>query len=347
MQLTLGGTTTFHIVSHNRAVGTAADLNAVPTIVVYPDEADAIAYSPAPVRIRDGHYRVSVAHTEDNGFARDTWYNIKAGGVDAVDTNVLDQIIIARFQLKALAWFGLQIGDSISMGFTTRIIATGMQSAADSAPTVEVFENDGDADIGGVTVTDHENGSYSAKTEATTGNTFEAGKSYNVVATATISGVTSRCVIGIFKLRPIVAADDIETALYSRLTGNAGVFALISGRVFPHVVPEKNSQFPCIVFERTDGEHIHSLRGSSGAAEATYQLACWATTYPAARELAEAVRNCLDGYSGTIGTLVVKSILLESDMDVAQIPPGKKQQIRWAIGTRYTCFYNETVPTLS
>lgn len=347
MQLALGNSTTFHAVSHVRSTGASADLNAVPVLSIFPDAGAALAYSPTAVKIRTGHYRVTVAHTTGNGFVVDTWYNLSQRGVDAVDTDIADSVISGRFELKGTAWFDVRIGDSLSMHFRTRVIATGDEVDADSTPTVESFEDAGDADIGGVTVANKATGVYVATIAATTANGYEAGKTYNIVATAVIGGVTSREVIGMFKLRAVAAASDIETALYSRLTGDAGVFAIIGARMFPHRVPQQSNQFPCIVYDRTSGEHIRSLAGSSGAAWPRYQLQCWALSYSEAKALGEAVRSALDGFSGTVGTVVINSCLLEDDSDTVEIPPGKDEQRRWAVEQVYKIWHVEVKPTLS
>jgi len=82
---------------------------------------------------------------------------------------------------------------------------TGAATAADSTPTVAVFENDSDTPIltpvpvarSGYT------GNYRVNIECTAGNGFELGKSYNVVVTATVNNIVARGVINTFTLRPI------------------------------------------------------------------------------------------------------------------------------------------------
>ena len=71
------------------------------------------------------------------------------------------------------------------------------------------------------------------------------------------------------------------------------------------------------------------------------QIAAWARTYGAVRELAEEVRLCLDGHIGTIAGVTIDDIKLTSEVDDyldptvsgSQLPPAYEvrqlYQIRW------------------
>jgi len=97
----------------------------------------------------------------------------------------------------------------------------------------------------------------------------------------------------------------IEEAVYSRLNKYASVSALVSGRIYPLVL-EQNTSYPAITYTKVASVHIHDLDGSAGLANPTFQVDSWAYTYPEARNLSDAVRRALQGYSGSpyTGTVV-------------------------------------------
>ena len=94
------------------------------------------------------------------------------------------------------------LGDTITKDFTTHDPLTGNVSDADSLPTVEVFEGDNDTPIVSPLVEKRsgKTGNYRCLVVASEGNGFELGKSYNVIATAIVSGVTAKSRIDSFIL---------------------------------------------------------------------------------------------------------------------------------------------------
>ncbi len=102
------------------------------------------------------------------------------------------------------------IEDTITLDFTTHNSATGQAQDADVIPTSEVFE-----DITGIliltpTVTKRVGmtGGYRVAFIAGVANGFEVDKSYNIIVTATVAGVTAKAQVASFKLEspaPVLA----------------------------------------------------------------------------------------------------------------------------------------------
>lgn len=114
----------------------------------------------------------------------------------------------------------------------------------------------------------------------------------------------------------------IEPALYSLVTGDAGVSALIATRMYPALMPQ-NVTLPAVSYSVVVAPGDHHGTAASGYVSAIYRIDCWATTFAAARELAQAVREAIDGYRGTVtpaGSPLVEvtigAILLESERDL-------------------------------
>ncbi len=103
-----------------------------------------------------------------------------------------------------------KLDESIPLDFTTHNSATGQAQDADVIPTSEVFE-----DITGIliltpTVTKRVGmtGGYRVAFIAGVANGFEVDKSYNIIVTATVAGVTAKAQVASFKLEspaPVLA----------------------------------------------------------------------------------------------------------------------------------------------
>ena len=86
----------------------------------------------------------------------------------------------------------------------------------------------------------------------------------------------------------------IETTLYSTLSNNAGVAALVSTRIYPSLVPE-SAALPYVDYLNVAGSRINTLPGVGDAIRARIQMNCNATTYAGAVALADAVIAALEG----------------------------------------------------
>lgn len=110
-----------------------------------------------------------------------------------------------------------------------------------------------------------------------------------------------------------MSVDTIEKAIRAILVADSTVKA-ITTRCYPGSLPQ-NPTYPLILYYKVTGMRDHHLQGPSGLAHPRFQVEAWATTYDAAKTLANAIREALDGYSGTQGTVVIGSILMESERD--------------------------------
>lgn len=86
----------------------------------------------------------------------------------------------------------------------------------------------------------------------------------------------------------------IESALFTALTGNAGLSALISTRIYPDAMPQ-GATLPCIVYQRISTPRTQGF-GSTQAVIASrprFQFSCWATTQASALAVCAALRTAL------------------------------------------------------
>jgi hypothetical protein len=111
------------------------------------------------------------------------------------------------------------LAETITLDFITSSPTTGAAIDADSIPTCEVFEDTTDTAILTPTVVKRtgKTGNYRVPVACTTANGFEAGKSYNVIASATVGAVAAKAVVSTFQIRTN-GADDLATSILTRAT---------------------------------------------------------------------------------------------------------------------------------
>ena len=105
----------------------------------------------------------------------------------------------------------------------------------------------------------------------------------------------------------------IETAIRYILINDATVKA-ITTRCYPVTIPQSPT-YPLILYTKITGMRDHHLRGPSGHAHPRFQVEAWSKTYTEAKTLADAIREALDGYAGTVSGTIIRSCLIESERD--------------------------------
>lgn len=108
----------------------------------------------------------------------------------------------------------------------------------------------------------------------------------------------------------------IEEALTAYLKADPGVSAIVGTRIYPRKMPQAG-QMPALVYTRIVGLHEKSLTGSSGLAQASYQLDCNALDYATTRRLAEALRMALDCQLGVWSGIQVQTSMITGDFDAS------------------------------
>lgn len=106
----------------------------------------------------------------------------------------------------------------------------------------------------------------------------------------------------------------VESVLFDRVTGYAGVAALMGTRLYPAALPA-DVTLPCMSYKRTAAERTAVFGGvNAGPVMATFEFTCWATTHLGVRALADQLRQALDRWATTTG-VTVEDVFLESESD--------------------------------
>lgn len=107
----------------------------------------------------------------------------------------------------------------------------------------------------------------------------------------------------------------IEQGIHWHLKSDSGVAALVSTRVYPVLLPQ-NPTYPAITYQRISGPRVPIYDGPSTMAAPRFQIDSWSETYAGAKALAEAVREAMDCFHGTMSpvTVGVCEIITETDL---------------------------------
>jgi len=110
----------------------------------------------------------------------------------------------------------------------------------------------------------------------------------------------------------------MEAALYYDLVNTALISAIVDSRVYP-IIAEQGAQLPYITYQLIFAGYERHTGGGTDLARAVIQIDCWAETHKEVRDLAVAVQNRYDNFTGTLGgdgnTAEIDSCFLKDDRD--------------------------------
>jgi hypothetical protein len=117
-----------------------------------------------------------------------------------------------------------------------------------------------------------------------------------------------------------------EQVVKHRIETSPHLARLLGFRVYPIVAPV-SAALPFAVYQRAVIERNQTLAVPVGVPRVSVQLDAYAATYEQAREIADALRENLDGWNGSAYGVDVKHVALESErdgfvqLDGSELPP--------------------------
>jgi len=99
----------------------------------------------------------------------------------------------------------------------------------------------------------------------------------------------------------------VGKAIYSLLSDDAAVDAIISDRIYPNVA-KQSSAFPFVVYTVTGDNPTDTKDGVSPLDENAVLILCYSQTYSQASDLADKVRTALDRKDGTYEGVNIQGI---------------------------------------
>lgn len=135
----------------------------------------------------------------------------------------------------------------------------------------------------------------------------------------------------------------LEPGLYTYITT-----ALPTTTFYALRLPQKNAVFPSAVYKIVSTTRIDALGKYSGLSNSRVEFQCWANKKTDAMNLAESLRLKLDGFSGSMGSVVVDNCFNESqfDMDPEPLDDGSNGY-RYRVIAEYRVIFAETIPSFS
>jgi hypothetical protein len=107
----------------------------------------------------------------------------------------------------------------------------------------------------------------------------------------------------------------IEEAIPARLEAVPAVTDLIGTRIYPTRAPEGVTR-PFATFQRISSTRERAFGQNPGLAGPRFQITAWATTYGEAVTVANAIRQALERYRGTILGIVIQDVFVDTDQDL-------------------------------
>jgi hypothetical protein len=92
---------------------------------------------------------------------------------------------------------------------------------------------------------------------------------------------------------------DLRPALRKHLLDDPAIAATVGARIYPMVLPQ-GIVATSIVYTRVSGVGDHTMQGASGLNQPRYQIDAWSGTLDGAFNLADAIKERLDGFAGTV-----------------------------------------------
>lgn len=166
-----------------------------------------------------------------------------------------------------------------------------------------------------------------------------AGQWYEFYCVADVSGAIS-APSNLVTVLVITATETIETALYALLTGDGTLTSLVSARIFPVLVPQ-GTTMPAVTYAQVSGGRVHATDGPAGLVNSRWQFNCWGVSNASARAVSDALRQAIDGYSGTTGGVTIQAIQTEMEVNIEANPAGINRARRYGKALDFNVWFEE------
>ncbi len=135
----------------------------------------------------------------------------------------------------------------------------------------------------------------------------------------------------------------MEADLLTLVTGAPAVSALIGANMYPGKTP-KSAVLPAITYQRVAADETSASDGPVKLVGALMQLNAWmdgSAGYLKAKQIRDALRDLLNGYSGTVGVTVFRGIFKENERDL-YVPPAENEETgTQGVGIDFRVWYVE------
>lgn len=132
-----------------------------------------------------------------------------------------------------------------------------------------------------------------------------------------------------------------DKVLRNALISDATVSGMVGDRVFNQTASPADP-LPFIICRRSGIEREQTFGGPMGVPRLSMDFDLYAVTYEEVRELADAVRDVLDGFGGTFDNTTVKQVSLEDESDELVQLAGSEKPPAFAVKMSFDIWWQET-----
>ena len=135
----------------------------------------------------------------------------------------------------------------------------------------------------------------------------------------------------------------VEASIYAYLNSKTSITDITTNIVIGHIA-EDATEYPILTFQPISTVHDHTRAGAAGVATTRMQFDCWSDSKLESIQLAEALRQVMHGYIGTMGTQHIAFCKLENEITLDEKPTAGENWL-YRRSVDYMITYSESVPT--
>ncbi len=141
-----------------------------------------------------------------------------------------------------------------------------------------------------------------------------------------------------------MALPSLHRALYAYLSLYAPLTALVGMRLYPSIAPA-SAAFPYVTVQRLAVESLYHFGGASATHDTLVQVDCWALSAAEAQQVAQVLRQSLDGFTGVWDSLEVDGVFVENELDDAEPADDGSPRNFYRTILTLACWHERPVPT--
>jgi len=128
------------------------------------------------------------------------------------------------------------------------------------------------------------------------------------------------------------------------LLTKSAITDVVSTRMRPDVLAQSDS-LPAMTYSELYTNHSHTIGAAAGIEECMLEIMCYSETRTQAGSLADLVRQQLQGYRGTAGSVEVTSSQLDDTGHGYEQPTDDSDNGKYITALRFRIHVQETIPT--
>lgn len=132
-----------------------------------------------------------------------------------------------------------------------------------------------------------------------------------------------------------------DKVIRNALISDASVTQHVGHRVFSQYATPADA-LPFIVTRRSGISREQTFTAPMGVPQMTLTVVSYADTYEGVRDLADAVRDCLDGYGGSFDNTTVKQVALDEERDELVQLAGSEKPPAFSVEMDFDIWWQET-----